>query len=78
MTETKKPAEKEERNKIRGSRDKQSAPTLFPEGLVRGLHPDNASGINSSATGLIDRIRGDEGKKIIEKLERIIEELKGV
>ena len=52
MTETKKPAEKEERNKIRGSRDKQSAPMLFPEGLVRGLHPDDASGINSSATGL--------------------------
>ena len=54
-TESQKPAEKEERNKIRGSRDKQSAPTLFPEGLVRGLHPDDISGINSSATGLEKR-----------------------
>ena len=66
MTETKKLAEKEERNKIRGSRDKQSAPTLFPEGLVRGLHPDDASGINSSATGLefMSKVEENENRRV--------------
>jgi len=79
-TETKKPAEKEKENSL----EKESAyigeslkmKNATPEMEVleqsnknRDSNRPLGNGSLSSETGLIDRIRGDEGKKIIEEID---------